>query len=75
MEIYKNKSGDAGVKTFETGPDFIKVRFRDSSKIYKYSYTSPGKEHVEHMKILARQGAGLTTYISQNVKSKFEKVE
>ena len=75
MEVYKNKSGDAGVKAFEPGPDFIKIQFKDSSKIYTYSYKNPGKEHIEHMKILAREGAGLTTYINRNVKSRFEKVE
>ena len=75
METYKNKSGDAGVKAFDTGPDFIKVQFRDSPKIYTYSYINPGREHVEQMKILARKGTGLTTYINRNVKSRFEKVE
>lgn len=62
-------------ETYETGADFIKVRFRDSLKTYTYGYKNPGKENVERRKILAERGFGLSTYISQNIKSFYEKIE
>lgn len=75
MKTYKNKSGDSGVAAYETGADFIKILFRKSPKIYTYTYQNPGEEPVERMKILAEKGSGLSIYISQNVKSNYEKVE
>lgn len=71
MHYYHNKSGQAGVKAYEIGSDFIKVQFQDHS-IYLYSYRIPGQEHVERMKDLAVQGRGLTTYINQHVRELYD---
>lgn len=68
---YKNIQGDSGVTAYEPGKDHIKVVFNDV--VYLYTYKKPGKTHVEKMKKLAKDGAGLSTYISQNVKDKYEK--
>ncbi|HLA55577.1 MAG TPA: hypothetical protein VK623_05735 [Flavobacterium sp.] len=73
MKRYKNKSRISGVVAYETGTDFIKVKFTGSDDVYKYSYRSTGKPHVESMKDLAESGRGLSTYISQYVKDRFEK--
>jgi hypothetical protein len=69
---YKNVNGSSGVIAYETGTDFIKVRFTDGT-IYHYSYQKPGKQHVERMKKRASAGKGLSTYISQFVREKYER--
>lgn len=72
MEKYKDLSQNSGVVAFEEGLDFIKVKFRDG-EVYQYDHRHPGKLHVENMKELARQGQGLSTYISQHVRENFSK--
>jgi hypothetical protein len=74
VERYKNLDGDSGVVNYEYGPDFIRVQFRSGST-YVYDYTQPGAEHVERMKELARSGSGLSTYISQVVRSAYARRE
>ena len=71
MIPYKNLKGNSGVKAYETGPDYIKIKFKEGSA-YTYSYASAGRKIIEKMKVLARKGEGLSTYISQTVKDKFE---
>lgn len=72
MEHYKNLSGDSNVRTFETGPDFIRVTF-ETGETYKYSYKSAAKHHVEQLKLLAFMGRGLNTYINKYCKKLYEK--
>jgi hypothetical protein len=73
MKRYKNRNGNSGVTHYESGEDFISLRFTGSSKIYTYNYKITGKKHVEKMKKLADSGVGLSTYISQHpeVKNNF----
>lgn len=71
MENYRNLGGTSGVKAFEIGTDFIKVKFSDNS-IYLYNYRKPGSHHVENMKILAKNGSGLNSYINLNVKFSYD---
>jgi hypothetical protein len=72
MEQYKhNNSGTSGVEFYEIENDDIIVQFVNG-KIYRYTYESAGKENVEKMKQLAISGVGLTTYIDQYVKDKYE---
>jgi hypothetical protein len=72
MEQYKkNNSGTSGVEFYEIENDDIVVQFVDG-RIYRYSYASAGKENVEKMKQLAIAGVGLTTYINQYVRDKYE---
>ena len=72
MEKYRNLSGESGVVAYQEGKDFIKVKFMGSEQVYTYSYDSAGIRHVEKMKVLARKGEGLSTYISRYVKDKYE---
>jgi formaldehyde-activating enzyme involved in methanogenesis len=67
VEKYLNKSEDSGVIAYEIGSDFIKVQFKDKNCLYVYNYKSPGKTHVEMMKKKAKEGHGLSTYVSQHV--------
>ncbi|RZJ72868.1 hypothetical protein [Flavobacterium sp.] len=73
MKRYANKSRHSGVIAYEKGPDFIRLLFRDNSDVYTYSNRSAGKTNVERMKRLASEGEGLTTFVTRNVKDKFER--
>jgi len=71
MIRYQNISGISGVDAYEISDDYIKILFQGGES-YLYSYDTPGKEHVERMKELAANGAGLSTYISRYVKDLYE---
>lgn len=71
MKTYRNLSGNSGVVAYEIGKTFIKIKFEGESGIYTYDYKRPGRQIVEHMKALALKGAGLSTYISQEVRTNF----
>ena len=70
MDRYRNLSGSSGVAAYEIGKDFIKVKFTEGS-VYLYNYASAGPAAIERMKILARQGWGLSAYISEHVWEKY----
>lgn len=71
MEQYKDLTGNSGVTAYEISDNGISVEFNHDA-IYRYTYTSAGKRSIEKMKRLAAEGKGLSTYISQMVKEKFE---
>ncbi len=60
MELYGNFRV-SGVTHYEFGEDYINLKFKGNSRIYKY-YVS---YQVEIMKELALAGKGLTTYVNQ----------
>ncbi|MBT1706593.1 hypothetical protein KK062_00080 [Fulvivirgaceae bacterium PWU5] len=70
MERYKNLQGNSGIASYRIGRDSIIVAFRTGAT-YKYNYAVTGKEHIQNMKILAREGRGLSTYISRYVKDRY----
>lgn len=70
MQRYGNKSGRSGVAAYRIAATCISVRFSDGA-IYDYSFASAGRENVERMKVLARAGRGLCTFISQNVHDRY----
>lgn len=72
MPIYNNLGGDSGVYSYEIYLDRIIVTFSTGSS-YEYTYESSGPENIEAMKILARQGEGLNSFINTNVKFKYSK--
>lgn len=73
MQRYRRLSGDSGVLAFTVRADAIDVKFVDGN-VYTYSYASTGRERVEQMKLLARAGKGLSTYISQHVRADYASV-
>ena len=75
MTPYGNLSGDSGVAAYSIGDDFIKLQFRHSPKLYVYDAGRPGLAHVTQMQRLAVAGRGLSTYISQNVKKNYSRIE
>jgi hypothetical protein len=71
MKPYKDLTGNSGVTAYEVTDNGISVEFNYDA-VYRYTYASAGKRSVEKMKRLAAEGKGLSTYISQTVKEKFE---
>jgi hypothetical protein len=66
MKKYISKSGkQSGVTAYEIGTDNIIVQFNHES-VYKYSYSSCGRQATNTLKILALASKGLGTYISQH---------
>jgi hypothetical protein len=70
MKKYENKAGNSGVEGYETGADYIIVKFKDGI-LYLYTDEVTGRNNVEQMKLLAAKGLGLSTFISKHVKSKY----
>ena len=66
MERYANRSGNSPTTGFQVDDESITVWF--GRKPYTYSYSGAGSMHVENMKMLARNGSGLSAYITRNVK-------
>ena len=67
MEIYKDIDNDSSISGYDIGHDFIVVYFNDGSA-YLYNNQVTGANNVERMKILARNGEGLNSYINRYVK-------
>lgn len=72
MEVYRNINGDSNVEAYEIGSNFIRVKFYRTAKIYQYSYERAGRENVEIMKKLARNGDGLNSFIKKNVEKLYD---
>ena len=72
MQIYRNVNGTSGVIAFETTETSVTVMFRDGWK-YLYTYASAGVQAIEAMKVLARQGQGLNSFINRSVKKSYER--
>ena len=70
MKPYANLNGDSGVTSYEISEGQIIVQFKGGKK-YLYTFESTGVSEIAEMQKLAREGQGLATYISQNVKKNF----
>ena len=67
MNPYANLNGNSPIIGYEIKPTCITVWF-EGDKAYSYSYNKAGRINVEEMKRLARNGAGLSAYITHNVR-------
>lgn len=70
MQAYRDVKGDSGISAYESGPGWIKIRFRDGG-VYLYDGSSPGAAHVIRMQALAQDGNGLNTYINKHVRENY----
>ena len=75
MTAYANLQGNFGVDEYEITRSAIKVKFIDSTDVYVYSHTRPGKDHVDEMKRRAQAGSGLATYISRHIRENYDHKE
>jgi hypothetical protein len=67
---YPNLGGHSPVAAFALLPDGIELQFNDG-RIVLYNHDCPGRKHVSRMKVLAREGRGLGTYITRHVGNRF----
>jgi hypothetical protein len=65
MHRYAEDNHDTGVVAYSIGKDAITILFQEGW-YYLYDKDKPGAQHVKNMKELARQGRGLSGYISQH---------
>ena len=70
MQLY-SESPHAGIHQYESGDDYIIVRWHNASYDYKFTYDSAGKIAVEVMKKMAETKRGLSVYITTQVKDRF----
>jgi hypothetical protein len=72
MQRYKNLSGESGVIAYDIGDRSITIRFTGGDR-YLYTDQSAGAENIAEMQRLATLGSGLSTFISQVVKERYER--
>ncbi len=66
MTPYISKSGKpSGVKAYEIGDDYIKVRF-SNFETYLYPVSLNGKRVIDKMKLLALASEGFSTFIARH---------
>ena len=70
--IYLNRNNKSGVAGYEIYQDRIVVKFKKSAKLYTYSYKNAGVSNVEQMKLLARGGSGLNSFIDNYVRYRYD---
>ena len=71
MYPYRNLNHETGVIAYRPGAHDIAVQFKNGAT-YLYTSHSAGLAAIMLMKLLAAKGAGLTTYINQYVKGRYE---
>ncbi len=74
MRSYRNLSGNSGVTAFQRGRTYIRVEFSGES-VYRYTHQSAGRNNIDEMKRLARQGEGLNSFINCEVRTLYEERE
>jgi hypothetical protein len=70
MHRYRNKSGESGVVAYELDKDSITLQFTGGDR-YLYTERSTGAENIAKMQELARGGRGLSTFVSQHIRSRY----
>ncbi|QOY94013.1 hypothetical protein IM543_21270 [Massilia sp. UMI-21] len=70
MHRYRNMSGDSGVVAYDIGQDAITIEFRGGER-YLYTERSAGAENIARMQELAREGRGLSTFVSQHIRARY----
>lgn len=70
MHRYRNKSGESGVVAYELDKDSITLQFTGGDR-YLYTERSTGAENIAMMQELAREGRGLSTFVSQHIRSRY----
>lgn len=63
MKRYGNHHGNSAIAAYETGDDYIRLQFTNG-RIYLYTHSSAGKDDIDEMKELAKEGEGLTRFIN-----------
>lgn len=72
MTPYENQAGDSGVEAYELGKGSITIRFRGGAT-YHYTVKSAGARNIARMQRLAERGRGLSTFVSREVRDRYER--
>ena len=70
MHRYRNQSGESGVTAYEIDDDAITIQFAGGDR-YLYTGRSAGAENIAKMQELAREGRGLSTFVSQHIRQRY----
>ena len=70
FQPYRSGRGSSGVVAYALADDSMHIQFR-SGDVYVYTPTATGRLHMKVMKQLARANAGLSTYISRQVRERY----
>ena len=70
MHRYRNTSGESGVVAYDLDTDSITIQFTGGDR-YLYTERSAGAENIAKMQELARAGRGLSTFVSQHIRSRY----
>ncbi len=70
MHRYRNTSGESGVVAYDLDTDSITIQFTGGDR-YLYTERSAGAENIARMQELAREGRGLSTFVSQHIRSRY----
>lgn len=70
MHRYRNTSGESGVVAYDIDKDAITIEFTGGER-YLYTERSAGAENIARMQELAREGRGLSTFVSQHIRSRY----
>ena len=70
MHRYRNTSGESGVVAYDIDQDSITIQFNGGDR-YLYTERSAGAENIARMQELAREGRGLSTFVSQHIRSRY----
>ncbi len=74
MQRYGDIDRDSGVVAYESGPDFIRLQFKDGS-LYLYTSASAGPDKIALMKVFAQRGQGLNAFINTQVRRGYARRE
>jgi hypothetical protein len=70
FEKYKDLSGGAGITGYRFLDKGIILQFKYKD-LYLYDDIRPGEHHVQQMKILAKKGKELTTYVNKYIRDNY----
>jgi len=70
MHRYRNMSGESGVVAYDIDSDSITIQFTGGDR-YLYTERSAGPENIAKMQELAREGRGLSTFVSQHIRNRY----
>ncbi len=71
-QLYLNLDNDSGVIQYKIDDTSIEVIFVDGRfRHYLYTYQSAGSHNVERMKLLAKSGNGLNSFINRYVRNNY----
>lgn len=72
VERYRTKTNQENIVAYEEGAYGIVLHFLDGST-YLYTLASAGREHIEAMKALAKEGSGLSSYVREHATGVYAK--